>query len=964
MSLEEGSSEDENCVEENAQGSGAEESESSSSLGSGSGDEENMFRLAQLAKRMSRKPAFATEDVSGTKKNIEMERRREARLKRKNKEQKWADEDRKIAQFKRRRWLEEQKKKEEDQLRAQGMYPVLSPLATERPPSVYKKHHLLPDHMAAISSFENQLLQKMLTLTGKIKEAESQIKISIGSAVIPPAPTDITQLAEETIVEQTANLDPSPDDSVDDSSQVPSSSSDDDVERRTYNSIQPSLINARTMEGDSHQPASSKQPTQSRRRAGALLDLEQSKYMTAAGAGQSPASMPLVTGAKIKSKSEDQVIMRLMKKRARRKRMDKWERKQARQTELKQFQREIKALDAIRKQKKAAIMDPRKPKPLAFELLGPKVKRELAKTDNQTDYRLQGDLSLYTEENLAKRAKIKQDPFLQRSIRQFWDMVPKTKGKITEREYKKAHLRLCKAIHHNFNLGYARRLGVIEWIRDRDLGGEHMSYQSWLDSIFQLVDLWTVSTDVTEYRTFIDEVFRKVTKTTSLLGKRRTVWRALQEIESPEDVYSLHKTRCAILIQRAWRNYSQKERINATVKIQRIWRAHKIRKEDLLRRQRAGIVILMWVRRNRAQLRKLAEARRKEIMRIMAASKKRRSKNYHERVVKRLNGVQMIIEWYQRWRDKRKLDKLTYTQKDEAIKNLNKMTGLRPIEQVAHLQSTNPNSATDPYGWEWDSESSEDDGAEENEASSVDRRRSQLPFAMTDHSSESTAKLKPKRRQSTMNRRQSTKGRKASQIKPSAPLPTLKETTKPPEPTVEFEIKDEVKESNEPKPIVIESNQSEKKEVIPEAVSKPRDPARLFAGLQIHSGFDLDAILDGKHENEIEKRVEEAIKKTVAKAKKMKAKEMLANIDTSYRPTHGLSLSWEEQIDRFTKLRAENAQDLINLKFNSDRLRDKDTAKLQPILDILRQEMHAVRKTRKHIVFSTMSQYIFAPILP
>jgi len=53
-------------------------------------------------------------------------------------------------------------------------------------------------------------------------------------------------------------------------------------------------------------------------------------------------------------------------------------------------------------------------------------------------------------------------------------------------------------------------------------GADSLSYEVFFESMFELVDLWTVDIDASEYETFLDKVFMRMTiltRTNSLTGE-------------------------------------------------------------------------------------------------------------------------------------------------------------------------------------------------------------------------------------------------------------------------------------------------------------------------------------------------------------------------------------------------------------------------------------------------------------
>eukprot|EP00466_Bigelowiella_natans_P012229 jgi/Bigna1/68918/fgenesh1_pg.7_\ len=128
----------------------------------------------------------------------------------------------------------------------------------------------------------------------------------------------------------------------------------------------------------------------------------------------------------------------------------------------------------------------------------------------------------YTEENKTKRKSLRNDPNVRKSIQKFWKLLEmNNEGKLTKKGYEELFVRICKVIRPNFELKQAKKAVSDDFERDAQ-GADSLSYEVFFESMFELVDLWTVDIDASEYENFLDKVFMRMTiltRTNSLTGE-------------------------------------------------------------------------------------------------------------------------------------------------------------------------------------------------------------------------------------------------------------------------------------------------------------------------------------------------------------------------------------------------------------------------------------------------------------
>ncbi len=96
-------------------------------------------------------------------------------------------------------------------------------------------------------------------------------------------------------------------------------------------------------------------------------------------------------------------------------------------------------------------------------------------------------------------------------------------------EYVRVHMRLSRALNPKFNYRAAALLADLDW--NHDSRGQQLTtldYQSFLDFLFELADLWCVTVDARDYVTFLQQLFTRVTSSSA---DGEYVFRPIQRIE-------------------------------------------------------------------------------------------------------------------------------------------------------------------------------------------------------------------------------------------------------------------------------------------------------------------------------------------------------------------------------------------------------------------------------------------------
>jgi hypothetical protein len=130
-------------------------------------------------------------------------------------------------------------------------------------------------------------------------------------------------------------------------------------------------------------------------------------------------------------------------------------------------------------------------------------------------YYTQGNLDLYSDENIRKRMSLKLDKTIGKIIQHWWNASVKIKNK-PNKISKITYLSLAMAIYTVMmpddagkTLEDARKNSERDWRID-SRGNIYMDYPLFFDAIFELADVWCETTDREEYILFLDILFQKV----------------------------------------------------------------------------------------------------------------------------------------------------------------------------------------------------------------------------------------------------------------------------------------------------------------------------------------------------------------------------------------------------------------------------------------------------------------------
>eukprot|EP00750_Incisomonas_marina_P012956 INCI17189.4.p1 GENE.INCI17189.4~~INCI17189.4.p1 ORF type:complete len:1148 (+),score=224.68 INCI17189.4:1255-4698(+) len=149
---------------------------------------------------------------------------------------------------------------------------------------------------------------------------------------------------------------------------------------------------------------------------------------------------------------------------------------------------------------------------------------EIAKgADEDVTYMNQGDISMYSKENIAKRKAIRDDPEMVKTLALFWDILDHKhdrRGRLRYESYVTMNIKLQKALSPSFDLESAFESAHQDWISDLAAGKDEydddghvvMSRRAFEDSIFEMADLWCISTKLQEYIFFLHAVLDTIAR--------------------------------------------------------------------------------------------------------------------------------------------------------------------------------------------------------------------------------------------------------------------------------------------------------------------------------------------------------------------------------------------------------------------------------------------------------------------
>mmetsp|Transcript_16659 Transcript_16659/g.58250 ORF Transcript_16659/g.58250 Transcript_16659/m.58250 type:complete len:340 (-) Transcript_16659:47-1066(-) len=126
--------------------------------------------------------------------------------------------------------------------------------------------------------------------------------------------------------------------------------------------------------------------------------------------------------------------------------------------------------------------------------------------DDEVPYTEQGDPTMYTPENLARREELRRNPGLQDAIKRFSRLFEwRDDGTMSKAAYLDMHRRLVAALLPGASADAAAALAEKDWAADA--GGadaDSIGYEGFFGCVFVLTDHWTQTADAAEYLAFVN----------------------------------------------------------------------------------------------------------------------------------------------------------------------------------------------------------------------------------------------------------------------------------------------------------------------------------------------------------------------------------------------------------------------------------------------------------------------------
>lgn len=132
-------------------------------------------------------------------------------------------------------------------------------------------------------------------------------------------------------------------------------------------------------------------------------------------------------------------------------------------------------------------------------------------------YREQGDLKMYTDDNITRRKALQSSRAIENEMAKYWQIfeLESTESKppinsITKNQMIAMELRVCKALFSSdeWDVNDAREAAKCDWERQEGTA-LIMSELEFFHSLFEIVDMWTTSISEEGYVTFLKRLFQR-----------------------------------------------------------------------------------------------------------------------------------------------------------------------------------------------------------------------------------------------------------------------------------------------------------------------------------------------------------------------------------------------------------------------------------------------------------------------
>jgi hypothetical protein len=146
-------------------------------------------------------------------------------------------------------------------------------------------------------------------------------------------------------------------------------------------------------------------------------------------------------------------------------------------------------------------------------------------TGRGVDYRFQGDPLMYSKVNREARNALKRESSIIKAVTLFWkafkkeemgpitvngELVPdyeQSKDVLRPKQFFAFYAKICRVLDRDFDFHACYKQAVKDWDRDtRKWEGKVMTKREFFNSLFEVVDIWTVTTSVEEYLDFLGKL--------------------------------------------------------------------------------------------------------------------------------------------------------------------------------------------------------------------------------------------------------------------------------------------------------------------------------------------------------------------------------------------------------------------------------------------------------------------------
>jgi hypothetical protein len=149
------------------------------------------------------------------------------------------------------------------------------------------------------------------------------------------------------------------------------------------------------------------------------------------------------------------------------------------------------------------------------------------------DYQADGDTEMDTPENLSKRQALRSNKRVEKILKKYFKTCSSARrtGSISKEEYIYFHIRIAKAliVDDGTPSEITKKAAEEEWSREVNIL-PMMPQSMFLDSVFEIADIWTAGIDADEYVDFLKKLYSRVT----VHRTKGNEWKEVKDITGPD----------------------------------------------------------------------------------------------------------------------------------------------------------------------------------------------------------------------------------------------------------------------------------------------------------------------------------------------------------------------------------------------------------------------------------------------